>query len=481
MNQVEKVLVSLSLILAGVIIGISCARAVPSSFTVELSLGVGILLLAMGFFRRDKRQTMPVKALTFDQMPSRRRTSSDSDSFSSSASGTDESVECVDSPKAVEATPSASFEALAPVAPLKEGASAKEQEPSALPHTDKRQVSRERPPSQETKLIPIHVRVEQEKLRLGLADDAADTVPPLPGLSSSNKSKPKASVRVPRNESPVQTNNRVPSCRAALPATDDLPIHLRVEQEKLRLSFTKSDEEDRVKATALSLRFRDIRGRTIRYNIRPSKKQSRATFLEIHAEGNRARRCKKIIYDGPNNAIIDGKIDKFFVPQSDVDAVMKRLNLLCKIAFVNLECIEVPPTLRKVMSNLDFNGSTIKRVNSSSTFSQSSMGSSLDNSGSNRCTGGSTMGRLASSGGLNQISSRRSQNSSGSGMVRVNSSDNLAQSSRLSSMSSSGSSMRRVTSSGSLSQSSRLSSLSGGSKSKSRNSSFTGGSRRMFR
>mmetsp|Transcript_25122 Transcript_25122/g.60452 ORF Transcript_25122/g.60452 Transcript_25122/m.60452 type:complete len:460 (-) Transcript_25122:211-1590(-) len=459
MNQVEKALVSLSLILAGAIIGISCARAVPSSFTAELSLSVGILLLAMGFFRRNKKQTVHVKALTFDQLPNRRRTSSDSDSLSSSSSWTDGSAECVtDSPKAVEATLSASFEDIA-----------------------KRQVHRERPPSPDTKLIPIHVRVEQENLRLGLLDDDADTVPPLPALSSSKRSRSKASVSVSRdeNESPVQTNNRIPSRRGALPEIDDLPINLRVEQEKLRLSFTKSEEPQRVKTTSLSLRFQDIRGRTIRYTIKPSKKKSRATFLEVYAEGSKPRRCKKIIYDGPNNSIIDGKIDKFFVPPSDIDAVMKRLNLLCKIAFVNLECIEVPPTLRKVISNLDFTGSTITRVNSGITRSQSDMSNSLDCSAHNRNNNASTMRRSASSGGLSQISSRYSQNSSGSGMSSLNSSTH---SSRLSSMSS-GSSVRRATSSGNLTQNSRLSSLSSGSKTKSssRSSTVTGGSRMMFR
>lgn len=316
LNEAETILLSISTILAGGLFGLSCARIVPASSTIEVivALGVGLLLLAMFLIRRrrENKRSVPDKGLTFAKLSS--KVSSDSDS--TSTTGTEESAEAV--------------EPLTPSPPFI-GTFCETSLLDSLPPLIPEKASRPRSPKANS--APIHLRVEQEQLQLN-------------------------STKKVRRESPPPARN--------------VPLHIRVEQERLRLSLTKKNDPELVKTTATSLRFRDTDGRTIRYTLRPSMKASRATFLELNVEGApRPRKVNKMTYDGATNAI-SVKTDRFLVPSGDIDTVMKSLRLLCKVGGVRLDAINSPPSLRAVLSNLDIYGTTMRRTMSSSALSQAS-------------------------------------------------------------------------------------------------------------
>mmetsp|Transcript_28526 Transcript_28526/g.60789 ORF Transcript_28526/g.60789 Transcript_28526/m.60789 type:complete len:239 (+) Transcript_28526:158-874(+) len=152
-------------------------------------------------------------------------------------------------------------------------------------------------------------------------------------------------------EEPQQVSNESPTVATRI------PIHVRVEQEKLRLSLTKGCQDTvGVKASSSSLRFQDTDGRNIQYNLRSSKKKNRSNFLELHVDGEKSKRGKHmIIYDDASNAIHDGG-HRFLLPSSDVQIIMKSLSLICKIGQVKFDGKNASsPALGKVMSDLDCN------------------------------------------------------------------------------------------------------------------------------
>lgn len=295
LNDGEMILISLPLILAGGIIGIACARAVPASTINEVSMGVGAILLLSIFLVRRKKEGRSLPDDSCDRIPCA-NSSSDTDSLSvsssfSSSSGSDESAESE---------------------PL-------------------------------TQCEPCDGNLRETSL---------------PESSCIYES----SARHSREERP-QVSEESPH------ASTSIPIHIRVEQEKLRISRTKGHQDHvGVKATAHNLRFQDNSGRNIRYRLRPSKKKSRATILELLIEDKKVRKVKNIIYDEEADTIYDGK-NMILIPPSDVSIVIKRLSLLCKVGSVKLDWIDASPTLSTVLSNLDCNGSTTRKVLSSSCLS----------------------------------------------------------------------------------------------------------------
>lgn len=265
LNETEMIMISLPMILVGGIIGISCARAVPSSSIIEASLGVSVLLILIYFARREKGRYLAEEENFVISRCIGAKMSSDADSLSTSGS---------------------------------EGSRAEPSSPKG--------------------------------------------VPPEPGVIFS-KGPP---LQISMESSQTATS---------------IPIHIRVEQEKRRLSREGCEEPVGAKATAYCLRFQDTDGKNIRYKVRSSKKNTSATVLERLVEGKRPKKVKSIVYDAASHAIHDGK-NRFLVPSSDVAIVMKSLNLLCKVASVKLDCTNSSPGLRKVLSNLDLmNGSTTSR------------------------------------------------------------------------------------------------------------------------
>lgn len=151
----------------------------------------------------------------------------------------------------------------------------------------------------------------------------------------------------------------------------NIPIHVRVEQEKKRLSLVGSKEEPSgVKTTAHSIRFRDAQGRNIRYALRPSQKKTCATWLELSIEGESPRKVRALVYDETRHCLMDKKT-KVHVPPNDAILVMKSLKLLCKISMVRLDCSSgaQQPGMRKVQSELDFGSVTRMKRNAYSTNS----------------------------------------------------------------------------------------------------------------
>jgi len=292
LNKTKMILVSSSMILVGGIIGISCARAVPSSSIMEASLGVSVLLLFLYFARREKGRYLAEEESFVDSRCIGAKMSSDADSLSTLGS---------------------------------EG-------------------SRAEPPS--PKCVPSD------------GTPLCEASSPEPGDSLS-----KGPPRQISMESP--------------PTATSISIHIRVEQEKRRLSRKGCEEPVGAKATAHCLRFQDAEGKNIRYMVRSSKKRTSATVLERLVEGKSPKKVKSIVYDDASRAIHDGK-NRFLVPSSDVAIVMKSLNLLCKVASVKLDVqlhYNSSPGLRKVLSNIDLmNGSTTSRkMLSTNSLSQLSM------------------------------------------------------------------------------------------------------------
>ena len=60
----RKILSSISTCI-GTIVGITCARYVPSPFIIEVSLAVGVILLVMHLVRREKssRKSLPTEII----------------------------------------------------------------------------------------------------------------------------------------------------------------------------------------------------------------------------------------------------------------------------------------------------------------------------------------------------------------------------------------------------------------------------------
>lgn len=178
---------------------------------------------------------------------------------------------------------------------------------------------------------------------------------------------PKAGARTTVQEKNRQPSKKVITTNASLPRATRLPIHERVEQEKKRLSSKGSDEPVRVRTTAHSLRFHDTDGRRIRYALKPSKKKSRSTYLELTVEGLSPRKVRKMSYDDACHSIQDKKV-RFSIPSSDAATVMKSLKLLCKVTMVRLDYLNGSPAgLKKARSNLDFSypPANLRRVASS--------------------------------------------------------------------------------------------------------------------
>lgn len=154
----------------------------------------------------------------------------------------------------------------------------------------------------------------------------------------------------------------------------DCPILMRVEQEKKRLSGSGLREASGVEATAHSLRFQDINGRNISYKLRPSKKKSCATFLQLLVEGESPRKVRRMVYDYAYYSLHDKNI-RFSIPSSDAAAVMRSLKVLCKVSMVKLDYLNVASSssgvLRKVQSSVDFTigSSTSSEVRTFSTNS----------------------------------------------------------------------------------------------------------------
>ena len=141
-----KILASIAMVLTGCIIGISCALSVPSSFVIEASLGVAILLFIILLARQENiTKTLPNEIFARD---ADHAADSINTSWTSSISSNDESVEEHSKRSSKRTIPDGDALALG-----------KEVVPHRiLPHSE------ESPPTPVE--IPIHVRVEKEKLRL---------------------------------------------------------------------------------------------------------------------------------------------------------------------------------------------------------------------------------------------------------------------------------------------------------------------------
>ena len=140
-----KILASIAMVLTGCIIGISCALSVPSSFVIEASLGVAILLFIILLARQENiTKTLPNEIFARDAD----HTDSSSTSWTSSISASNDD--------SAEANPKRSSKRTIPDG----DALGKEVVPHRiLPHS-------EESPSTPVEILPIHVRVEKEKLRL---------------------------------------------------------------------------------------------------------------------------------------------------------------------------------------------------------------------------------------------------------------------------------------------------------------------------
>lgn len=96
-----------------------------------------------------------------------------------------------------------------------------------------------------------------------------------------------------------------------------------------------SSERARVKSAAHYLRFQDSTGEVIRYAVRNSRKRPTAV-LELLVSGQKPKKIKQLVCDNDSHIINDGK-NEFSIPPEDFANVMKSLNLLCKVASVRFE------------------------------------------------------------------------------------------------------------------------------------------------
>jgi len=188
--------------------------------------------------------------------------------------------------------------------------------------------------------------------------------------------------RKPKRRSPGSSDGMnllhpVRVSRESPPSADDnnVPIRERVEQEKLRLSLAGSEERSGPVTTSRSLSFEDTAGRSIAYVLKPSKKKTCATFLEMSVEGEMPRKVRNIVYDDACHCIQDRRT-KFLIPSSDVVVVMRSLKLLCKISAVKLECVHGSPGMKRVQSNLDFTHGPTGMKNAPSSNSLNSLSNS---------------------------------------------------------------------------------------------------------
>lgn len=273
-TEKKMLLVSLSIIVAGGMIGISCARAVPSTYAVEVSMAVVLWILLLIMYRGRKEERYPM---------------TEEERYIVSRCSARKIVSGTDTPESL----SASF------------------------NTSNSEGSAQSPTM--------------------LSDEICET--------KAQASDAGLSKGTPRNLS-----------KGSPPMTIRIPIHIRVEQEKRRLSLNECEEPVGAKATKHCLRFPDSDGKRIKYSIRMSKRTS-VTFLELSVEGKRPRKVKSIIYDDASHAIQDGKNTFLLLPR-DVAVVTKSLNLLCKVSSVKLDCVNGLLGPRNVVSNVDLiNGS----------------------------------------------------------------------------------------------------------------------------
>lgn len=151
------ILITLSTILGGIIIGITCARAVPASFIVELLLivGVGIMIFSMVSSLRKKGRSSPgKKSFPFARGPGRKMPSDSdraplSDSDSSSTHETDGTA-ATSNLLPHDVPSNVTFEVATATAPS-----------ITIRECEKPVVN-----SQASSICPILERVEQEKMRL---------------------------------------------------------------------------------------------------------------------------------------------------------------------------------------------------------------------------------------------------------------------------------------------------------------------------
>ena len=148
-NTLWKILASIAMVLTGCIIGISCALSVPSSFVIEASLGVAILLFIILLTRQENiTKILPNEIFARDADHAADSISTSWTSSISSNDANDDSAE--ENPKRSSKRTIPDGDALA---------LGKEVVTHwILPHS-------EESPSTPVE-IPIHVRVEKEKLRL---------------------------------------------------------------------------------------------------------------------------------------------------------------------------------------------------------------------------------------------------------------------------------------------------------------------------
>lgn len=112
------------------------------------------------------------------------------------------------------------------------------------------------------------------------------------------------------------------------------------------------DERNRSCKTSSSyLHFVDTKGRKIKYTLRT---RSNKTILELLVEGKRARKVKQIEYDDSLHIIRDGR-NTIPIQKDDTVNMMKCLQVLCKVAVVQLDVINASLQLRKELSNLGSN------------------------------------------------------------------------------------------------------------------------------
>lgn len=228
--ETEMVLATLSAVVGGVFLGVSCARVIPSAFVAEVSFVViPCVLLVVHYARKESR-------------PSWTRTGG---------------------PAASSASPDA--ESLDTSASHSEG---------------------------------------------GSEDSAASAPPP--------------------DESEAELFREQPT------ATSNVPVYVRVEQERRRLGLAVDVETGGAWATAHCLHFLDTSGRKVKYTVRANSKKQRSAVLELAVKGWKPRKSKGIFYDASSRSIRDGR-KTFIVPSQDAPLVRKTLALLCKVSSVRLD------------------------------------------------------------------------------------------------------------------------------------------------
>lgn len=146
----------------------------------------------------------------------------------------------------------------------------------------------------------------------------------------------------------------------------------------------------------------DTEGREVKYLLKPSLKKQRSTFLQVLIADLRPRKVRKITYNDVTNTIDDSK-ESFSVPSKDIAAVLKSLNLLCKIASIQLECTSGEVALRKVLTSLDGNATLpLKKVSSCNSLAERRHSTPRLGSISER--GSQSRARSPTGGGSNELS-----------------------------------------------------------------------------